>query len=92
MNRLGNFGDSLGDYFSDIEITEDSVTWGGKNNNKENCTFIFPEEGFYRRSNEQSVLPHAIGCQPPSYNYFYRLLLQGERLIMKIFYRDSFHQ
>lgn len=89
MNRLGNFGDSLGDAFSDIQITKDSVTWGERKSVFEkNCSFTFPERGFYRRSNERSVLPHAIGCKLPSYVFGsqgYRSVLQGAWLIMKIF-------
>ena len=88
MNRLINFGESLGDTFSDIEITKDSVTLGERELNIDNCSFTFPERGYYRRSNERSVLPHAIGCQPPSFNWGmggYGSVLLGEQLIMKIF-------
>ena len=31
-----------------------------------NSCSIVPENGFFKRSNEQSVLPHAIGCQLPT--------------------------
>ena len=88
LNRLINFGESLGDDFSDIEITRDSVTWGEREPDEKNCSFTFPGSGYYRRSNERSVLPHAIGCQAPSYVWGmegYRMILRGERLIMKIF-------
>ena len=80
MNRLINFGESLGDDFSDIEITKDSVTWGEREPYEKNCSFTFPESGFYRRSNERPVLPHAIGCQLPSPVWGlegYRMILRG---------------
>ena len=58
----------------DILIGRDSITWG--NNIAESC-LSFPESGYYRRKNEQRVLPHAIGCQSPMYVSDYQLILQG---------------
>ena len=71
-NRLVNFNETL----LDIKIGKQSVTWGHDHIDKETC-LKFPEYGFFKRQSERSVLPHAIGCQPPSHNDAYMLVLQG---------------
>ena len=77
-NRLGNFGDTL----LDVEIREDSITWGGVKRDMKSC-LNFPANGHYKRSNEESVLPHTIGCQRPSKMWEYQSVLKGKRLIKK---------
>ena len=54
-------------FFGDegIKFTEDSVTWGERIFDEVLCTNL-QGHGFYRRSNEQPVLPRAIGCQKPT--------------------------
>ena len=47
-----------------------------------NTCLRFPRNGFYKRSNEKSVLPHAIGCQRPSHYWDYQSVLEGKRLII----------
>ena len=91
---MGNFGNTL----LGVEISEDSVTWGEKENIfvGRHC-FPLPKHGFYKRPNEQSVLPHAIGCQLPTpvyaycescgalqYRSDYKSVLQGDRMIIEI--------
>ena len=71
-NRLGNFGDTL----LDIKISKDSITWGKEERDSKTC-LIFPKFGFYKRSNEKSVLPHVIGCQRPSKLWDYVPVLRG---------------
>ena len=71
-NRLGNFGDTL----LNVKISKDSITWGGEKRDMKTC-LTFPEYGFYKRSNEKSVLPHAIGCQRPSATSNYGSVLLG---------------
>ena len=77
-NRLVNFGEEL--LF--VNISKDSITWGEEEIDPNTC-LRFPRNGFYKRSNEKSVLPHAIGCQRPSDNSDYRSVLIGKRLIIK---------
>ena len=71
-NRLGNFGDTL----LGVKIGQDSITWGKEERDPKTC-LTFPQHGFYKRSNEKSVLPHAIGCQRPSATWDYRSVLEG---------------
>ena len=84
LNRLANVNDTL----LDVKIGKDSITW----DNESADTFrkgylsytsdgmkciLFPENGFFKRSNEATVLPHAIGCQTPTDNSHYKVKLQG---------------
>ena len=77
-NRLGNFGDTL----VGVHISKDSITWGGEELDSNTC-LSFPKNGHYKRSNEQSVLPHAVGCQRPSYLYEYGSVLKGKWFIIE---------
>lgn len=77
-NRLGNFGDTL----LDVKISKDSITWGGEERDHKTC-LTFPKNGHYKRSNEQAVLPHAIGCQHPSTVWEYGSVLKGKWFIIK---------
>ena len=77
-NRLSNFGDTL----EGVQIGQDSITWGKEERDSKTC-LTFPQNGFYKRSNEKSVLPHAIGCQRPSTFWDYRSVLEGNRLMIR---------
>ena len=37
-----------------------------------------PGSGYFRRANEQAVLPHAIGCQAPTDLSEYITILKGQ--------------
>ena len=58
-----------------IRFEEDSVTWGRDVFNQELCAYL-PSNGYYRNSNQQPVLPHAVGCQNPTSVNQYELFLQ----------------
>ena len=58
-------------------IGENSITWGDDVRDSYTC-LMFPENGYYRRENEQSKLPHAIGCQSPMTVSDYQSILQGK--------------
>ena len=77
---MANFGDTI----FDIAINEDSITQYGKEQDRGSC-LVFPRWGFFRRPNEPSVLPHAIGCQSPSPVWNYMLVLLGNQWIIKLF-------
>lgn len=70
-----------------IKINKESVTWSDNVGldiaerhkmcfDNETC-LIFPDQGFFKRETERSVLPHAVGCQLPSHNSHYMLILKG---------------
>ena len=79
-NRLANVNDTLLSTY----IGQNAITWG-KNYDVTGAVkdiwngkcMLFPDGGFFKRENERFVLPHAIGCQPPTNNYEYDLILQG---------------
>ena len=77
-NRLTNYGD----YFLDMIINEDSITWGRKELDQETC-LVFRQNGFFKRPNQSSVLPHAIGCQSPSTLSQYKQVLRGNQWIIE---------
>ena len=97
---------SVGDTLLGLNIGEDSVTWGGEKTvtvrqSGMNFCLNFPKNGFFKGPNEQSVLPHAIGCQPPTpvyeycescgireYRSEYKSVLLGDRMIKYIFNAD----
>jgi len=76
-----------------IKIGESSLTWEGQTtdlnclnscpeknweeylNCRDKC--ILRQCGVFRRADEQLVLPHAIGCQSPTYNGDYSQVLKG---------------
>ena len=71
INRLVDFGEEkLG-----VTFRNDSITWGESGYDDVLCNYV--PYGYFRRQNEQLVLPHAIGCQNPTVNQEYRLFLQG---------------
>ena len=87
LNRLANVNDTL----LDVKIGKDSITWDNEfadtsdtkhdgylsyTSDGMKC-ILFPENGFFKRSNEATVLPHAIGCQTPTDNSHYKVKLQG---------------
>lgn len=70
-----------------IKIDKQSVTWSDNVGlyvtdrhkmcfNNETC-LLFPDQGFFKRETERSVLPHAVGCQSPSHNSDYMSILKG---------------
>ena len=59
-----------------VVFRTDSITWGGEKYDDVLCTNV-PSNGFYRRQNEQAVLPHAIACQNPTHVLQYAHSLQG---------------
>ena len=68
-----------------VNIGEESITWGrylykslGRYLYGERGDCLpFHEYGFHKRQNERFVLPYAVGCQPPTLNHNYELILQG---------------
>ena len=60
-----------------ISTNKNSVTWGGYYFDEELCMEI-PRAGYFRRDNEQAVLPHAIGCQAPTHLDEYITILKGQ--------------
>lgn len=78
-NRLINYGDYSD--FLDLKINEDSITWGEDKLDEETC-LVFPENGFFKRPDQSSVLPHAIGCQSPSTLSQYKQVLRGNQWII----------
>ena len=71
INRLINFNETL----LDVKIGKESVTWGDLYDDLTKITCL--KYGFIKRQSEQSVLPHAIGCKPPSENWEYISVLRG---------------
>lgn len=47
-----------------VTVGNESITWDGLVYDYKLCD-TFPKEGYFRRENEQIVLPHAIGCEAP---------------------------